>query len=388
MALTEIRRKFSAAAFKIETTSGTDIIAGSPASSDWVAGDFTFAYNPQVIDNPELTGTLDAASPIVGGLKPRITMRVPLRGSGTAGTAPEFGKILKCCTMVETVTAAAVGAPTAAASGTATTATLASPFGTTAQQYRGMPLLLSGDRTSLTGIVDYTVGRVATIGHTEGSSIGASTNAQIPINVLYGPSSDESVYKSATIYFYADGLYWAFTGCQGTWSLALTAGGIAFLTFDLMGQLAAHNTASMPTGWNTVVRRQPPRWVAGRSQLNQALARCRTLGIDFGVQAVLPDNPEATEGFDPAVPIGRDNRGKIDPLMDTSNAVALLAAFKAGTSMPLMAQIGATAGNRFLVIGPAARALDLAAGDRDGLGIHDIPFKLDGGDASVYLCQF
>ena len=54
--------------------------------------------------------------------------------------------------MIETTTAAAVGAPTAATAGTTSTITLGVPFGTTAQQYRGMPLLLSGDRAVTTGV--------------------------------------------------------------------------------------------------------------------------------------------------------------------------------------------------------------------------------------------
>ncbi len=387
MTLSLVRMRFSAAAAKIETTPGTDAIAGTPAAADWVAGDFQVDYNPQVIDNPELTGTLDKAPSIVGGLRPRITMRVPLRGSGTAGTAPEFGKLLKCCTMAETVTAAAVGAPTAAASGTTTTVTAASPFGTTAQQYRGMPLLITGDQTGTTGVIDYTTGRVITVGDTR-TAMTSSTNLQIPNNVLYSPTSDESTYKTATIMFYADGLQWIFTGCQGTWSLEMTTGGIAFLTFDMTGQLATHTTASMPTGWNTAVRLTPPRWVAGRAQLNKSLARCRRLVLDFGVDAVLPDNPEATEGYDPAVPISRDCRGSIDPLMDTTTAAALFAAFKAGTAMSLMAQIGATAGNRFMVIAPAAKAVGYRPGERDGLGQNDIAFALDGADSDLFLAQF
>ena len=40
MTLSLVRMRFSAAAAKIETTPGTDAIAGTPASTDWIAGDF------------------------------------------------------------------------------------------------------------------------------------------------------------------------------------------------------------------------------------------------------------------------------------------------------------------------------------------------------------
>jgi len=388
MTLSLVRMRFSAAAAKIETTPGTDAIAGTPASTDWIAGDFQVDFNPQVIDNPELTGTLDKAPSIVGGLRPQIKMRVPLRGVGTAGTAPDFGKLLRCCTMVETTTAAAVGAPTAATAGTTTTITMGAIFGTTAQQYRGMPLLLSGDRAVTTGVADYTAAKVATVGETLSPAASVSTLCQIPVNVLYAPISDETQYKTCTIYFYADGLQWTFTGCQGTWSLELTSGGMGFLNFEMQGQMGTHTTAAMPSGWNTAIRQTPPRWVAGRAQLNGNLARCRRLMLEAGIQTVLPDNPEAAQGYDPAVPILRDTKGTIDPLMDTTSQVALYNAFLAGAAMRLMAIVGSTAGNRFLVIAPAAKAVGFRPSDRDNLGQNEVSFQCDGADSDLFICSF
>lgn len=388
MTLSLVRMRFSAAAAKIETTPGFDAIAGTPVAADWIAGDFQVDLDPQVIENPELTGTLDRAPSIIGGMRPKIRMSVPLRGSGAAGTAPDWGKLLRCCTMAEAVTAAAVGVPTAATAGTTTTITLGAIFATTAQAYRGMPLLLSGDRVVTTGVVDYTAGRVATVGETAAGAFTPATLTQVPINILYSPTSDEATYKTCTIYFYADGLQWTFTGCQGTWSVELTSGGTGVLKFEMQGQLVTHATATMPTGWNTAIRPTPPRWVGGRAQLNGSLARCRRLTLDAGVQTVLPDNPEAAQGYDPAVPILRDSRGAIDPLMDTTTQVALYNAFQNGTPMRLMAVVGSTAGNRFLVTAPAAKAVGFRPGDRDGLGQNDITFQCDGADSDMFIASF
>lgn len=388
MSINLVRMRFAAIAAKIETTPGQDAISGSPANSDFIAADCEVDFDPVVVDNPELTGTLDKAPGIVGGLRPRIRLKVPLRGSGTAGTAPEWGKLLRCCTMAETTTASSVGAPTAATAGTTTSLTLAAPFGTTAQQYRGMPLLLSGDRTVTTGIIDYTAGRVASIGESMATAGTASTLAQIPANVLYAPTSDETVYRTCTIYFYADGMNWRFGGVQGSWSLELTTGGMGFLNFDLRGQMLSFTGASLPTGWNTVIRPTPPRFVAGRCQLYFATAQCRTLSLDAGIQAVLPDNPESLEGYDPAVPILRDTKGAIDPYMNTTNAVTLYNNFRNGTPMPLMAIVGSTAGNRFLVTVPNARAVGFKPGNRDGLGQNAIDFQCDGADSDAFIASF
>ena len=56
--------------------------------------------------------------------------------------------------------------------------------------------------------------------------------------------------------------------------------------------------------------------------------------------------------------------------------------------MPLIAIIGVTAGNRFLVTAPAARATGFRPGARDGLGQNDIAFQMDGADSDLFLCAF
>ncbi|MGG5819641.1 hypothetical protein [Falsiroseomonas sp. HW251] len=388
MSIDLVRMRFAAVAAKIETTPGTDAIAGTPANADWLAADCDIDFDPVVVENTELTGSLDRSPAIVGGLKPRIRLRIPLRGSGTAATAPDWGRLLRCCTMAETITAAVIGAPTAAAAGSTTTLTLATPFAATAQLYRGMPLLLSGDRTLTTGITDYTAGRVATLGETMGTAGTVTTLAQIPPHVLYSPTSDEAVYKTATLYFYADGLRWRFTGAVGTWSLELSTGGIGFLVFELRAQMLDKAAVALPTGWNTAIRPTPPRFVGGRCQVNQQVARARRLVLEAGVGVTLPDNPEAAEGYDPAVPVERDARGSIDPLMNTTTAVVVFNAFRQGTAMSLMAILGATVGNRFCVIAPAAKATGMRPGERDGLGQLDIAFQLDGADSPLFLAQF
>ncbi len=313
---------------------------------------------------------------------------MPLRGSGTAGTAPDFGKLMRCSTFAELVTAAAIGAPTAATAGTTTTVTAATPFGTTAQQYRGMPLIVTGVAAGTTGIVDYTAARVITTGDTAGTAYTVGSNLQIPVNVLYSPTSDESVYKTASIYFYADGLLWTFTGALGTPSLELTTGGIGFINFEMRAQFATKSATAVPAGAAAVLRPTPPRFVGGKCQLNKALAQVRTLTINAGVNVILPDDPESAEGYGAALPIERDVAGNLDPYMNTTNSVALFNAFRAGTPMSLMAIIGSTPGNRFVAIVPNAKAIGMDPGARDGLGQHGVSFQADGADSAFYLAQF
>jgi predicted Rdx family selenoprotein len=386
-----VRMKFAAIAAKIETTVGTDVIAGSPASTDWIGSDCEVQFDPQVIDLPEYNGSLDRTAAQIGGLRPRLRLRFPLRGSGAAATAPEWGKLMRCCTFAETETASAVGAPTAATAGTTTTVTAQAPFAATAQLYRGMPLLLAGDQTGTTGIVDYTAGRVITVGETR-TAMTTSTTLQIPINWRYAPTSDESVYKTATIYFYADNFLWTFAGASGTVSLELTTGGVGFITFEMRAMMGTKSSTALPaaaaTAANTRVLVVPPRFVNGKMQLNKALAQVRTLRIDAGVNVTLPDDPESSEGYGAGVPVERAIGGTMDPLMNTSNGAALFTAFKNGTQMSLMAILGSTAGNRFVAICPLVKNVAMDPTNRDGLAAHGMTFQADGADSGFFLTQF
>jgi hypothetical protein len=384
-----VRMKFGALAAKTESTIGTDSIAGSPVAGDFIGAGCEISFSPDVIQIDEYNGSLDKTASIVGGLKPTIRIRMPLRGSGAAGTAPEWGKLLEAATFVATVTASAIGSPTAATAGTTTTVTGAVAFTATANLYNGMPMLLSGDQTATTGITNYTAGRVFTLGETR-PLMTTSTNLQIPINVRYAPTSDESQYKTVTLYYYADGLLWTFTGASGTASIELTTGGIGFITFEMRAQFATKSATALPAAAATAANSRvvPPRWVAGKGQFNRTLAQVRTLQLNAGVQVVLPDDPESAQGYGPSVPVERDVSGSIDPLMNTANSVALFSNFTAGTTMNLMAIIGSTAGNRMLVVVPAAKVIAMDPGARDGLGQHGISFQADGADTSMYIAHF
>jgi len=299
---------------------------------------------------------------------------------------------MQCATMQETLTAAAVPAsPLALTAGGASAVTLGATFGGTAQQYRGMPLALgaiTGDQPALSAIADYTTGRVASLIHTVSTAFTVTQTAQIPINQRYSPTSDETVFKTCTIYFFADGMRWRFTGCLGTWSLDLTTGGIGQLSFDLVGTFLDYSAAALPTGWNTVIRPTAPRFVAGACRMNGAIARVRALSVQAGVATVLPENPEALEGSDPAVPVERDVAGSLDPLMDTTVSVARFNNFRNGTNMSLGAILGSTAGNRFAVVLPSIRATAMNPGDRGSLAVDSIGFQADGADSPVFLTAF
>ena len=60
--------------------------------------------NPQAVETNEVTGSLDARAPIVGGIQSAINLNAYLKGSGTPGVEPETGVLLRGCGYAETKT--------------------------------------------------------------------------------------------------------------------------------------------------------------------------------------------------------------------------------------------------------------------------------------------
>ncbi len=385
-----IRKRNAAVAIAVETTTGTDAIAGSPGGSDWKPGDVEIQFDQNAISVEELSGSLDKGVSIPGGIQSTIRIRTPLRGSGLPGAGPWWNLLMGACAMEATSIAGNVSDP--AASGTTTSITFAGGGNITGatQVYRGVPAMISGDQTDLTAVTDWigNPSRVMTFGSTLVQPT-TSTIVTIPQCIKFAPTSDESVYKSVTIYLYADGLLWRFTGAMGTWSLELTTGGLGFLIFTMRADLvSAPTTVALPSAALGISRPTPPRFVAGKLRLNRQVAQTRSLVVNSGVKILLPDDPEAVEGAGPALPTERLVSGTLDPYMNTSLSPARFAAFQAGAEVPLFAIIGSQVGNRFVLTLPSVRKVAMNPADRDGLGVDAIAFEASGANSSVFLTQF
>lgn len=389
MAGSNTRKRFSAFAFKVETTPGVDAIAGSPSVGDFVLGSGNFTLNPQLIQDPSFTGSLDTAPGAVGAFMPQISLAVPLRGSGAAGTAPSFGKLLRACGMEEIIDPVGITAA-ALTAGSENTGTLGTGYGTTAQAYRGLPAILAGNPASgaITPILNYTTGKVATFGEAFDPELDDDTTCAIPPHVLYRAIDDEASMKWGTLYAYEDGLVTKFTGCLGDVRLDLTSGNSGMLNFTFRGKFGGVETAAVPTVLTQGTAVSLPIWVGGRARLGADVMRCRALNFALGNQVVMPDNPEAADGYDPGVILSRNVVTSLDPSVDTTKQVQLVDDFKAGTAKPLWARIGVAAGNRFLVCQPSVRQMAGDPGDRGGLGTNQIRAEANLPGAPIFLCAF
>lgn len=372
---------------KIETTEGTDAVPS--AATDAVLVEVPASplnFNPTMVETNEATGSLDPQGPIVGGLKATIQCSCYMKGSGTAGTAPEFGTLLKACGWAETLTATAipVAAEACQTGGTSTTAKLGATAGTTAQQYRGMPINFTGDMTASSFITDYTAAKVATLTDTLGASPGTSTNYQIQKNALYTPSS--AAPPSVTMYLYLDGLRYIMTGARGTFKLAADAGGVGKFDFTFSGVMQSKADAALPSATFNATR--PPIFRNGVMSYNRVASAVAQLSLDSGNQISFPDDPNIVQGFSSPIITSRKITGNINPLETLVATRDIYADFTAGTQRVIHARFGSVAGNKIGITIPQAQATDQNIGDRNGLREIGTPFQAIGNDSGAMLCFY
>jgi hypothetical protein len=375
---------------KVEPTAGTD--AAPTTANAMLVENLRIVPDQSVVQTNELTGSLDPRAPIPTGLRVNVSFDVYIKGSGTAGTAPEFGDLFKACGWEE-VTQTLVG-PTSAASGTTTTITLPAAATGVAQAYRGMPINLSGNlAATIAAIADYTAGRVATLTSQFPTTTPSSTTLfSIPANTLYRPTSDLSLIPSLTFYGYMDGLLYKVFGARGTFSIALQAGQPGKISFNFTGIYGGKSDAAVPA-INSFDTTRPPVWkdpdgFSGVMSINRAEAAVRTLGFENGNQLVYPDNPNALEGFDPTEIVSRQMAASLDPLATLIATRDLLADMQAGTQRIVHARYGTVAGNRFMMTMPAAQPVGVTPGDREGLMTEDVRLFPSGEDAGCFLCFY
>lgn len=90
---------------KIEGTHGTDSVPVA-ATNAILCETVAWSTNSQKMNKrPAVRASLGQLQQIFGGTMAKITLAVELKGSGTAGTAPELGVLLRACGLAETIVA-------------------------------------------------------------------------------------------------------------------------------------------------------------------------------------------------------------------------------------------------------------------------------------------
>jgi len=217
-----------------ETQYGTD---PSPGAADAVlVRDLSITpLQSDVVSRDLIRPYLGASEQLLANTRVECTFSVEMAGSGTAGTAPRYGSVLKACGMAETaVTPAVTGTADA---GGANTITLENTASATDNAYTGQIIRITGGLGSgaialITGYVGST--KVATLRPLTGSvTFDATSVYSIGLQTVYTPVS--ATFSSVTIHYNIDGVLHKLTGCRGTFTLNANVGEIPTIDFTMTG---------------------------------------------------------------------------------------------------------------------------------------------------------
>ena len=391
-----IRARNGAVLAAIESVEGTPETLNGADDAILVA-DPTITLVPQNETTNEVTGSLDDRGPIVGGMQVTVAFDVYLKGSGTAGVAPEWGTLLKALGWAEVLTATQVpaGGAEAATAGSATTATAGASFAATAQLYRGMPVNLAVNPAAgaLTFISDYSpdgASKVMTLTDTFSPVLDNTTTLLIPANVVYKPASTSISTLTLGVYF--DGIRYLIAGARGDMSLTLTAAKAGRMSFTFQGIFVAKADVDLPT--TTYDSTRPPAWrdpdsdASGRCLVDRAQAAVASLTFNNGCQVAYPENPNAAQGFDGATITGRNMTVSLDPLMELVATRDVVADMVAGNQQIVHARYGTVAGNRVALTMPTVLYTGATPGNRQGLLTEQIEAAAIGQDAGAFICCY
>jgi hypothetical protein len=382
------RTRFATVLVKAESTPGTDSTPTGGSNAILIENP-RISIKPDQITTNEATGSLDGFGDLVGGMQVGISFDCWLRGSSAAGTPPDFGVLLKACGLSETLTATAVPASAeAGAAGSATTLTLGAGATGTAQLYRGMPILLAVNPVAgaTDFIQNYTSGKVATLFRTYSPVLDNTTTYQVQKNALYAGSS--LAVAGYTIWCQYDGTLYKFVGCRGSFSLDLMSGKPGKFSFTMQGifESKAYGQSAIVATLDTTAK---PIFKGGTCLVNTATLLLKSLKLDIANKLSYPDNPTATDAYDPPEIVDRKWTATIDPLENASGTPDILTDLRAGTTRPIHLHFGSTAGNRFGLSLYTARYLTQDPSDDQGFLRNQVRLAIPGADdAALGLCFF
>ena len=230
-----------------ETESGYGVDPGPDGADAILVRDLNITpLQSDVVSRDLIRPYLGASEQLLANTRVECTFSVEMAGSGTAGTAPRFGRVLKACGLAETtVTPAVTGTATAGASNSITLAAGASSVN---DFYNGQIIRITGGtgNGAIALITDY-VGstKVATL-RPLGSAVTPDNTSTYSIDaqVVYTPVS--ATFGSVTLHYNIDGVLHKLTGCRGTFALNANVGEIPTIDFTMTGIYNAPTDTAAP----------------------------------------------------------------------------------------------------------------------------------------------
>lgn len=346
----------------------------------------------------EETGALDNNEQASNGGFMSPNIQTVLRGSGTAGTVPDFDPLLQACAMgLTTLGADVTGTAQAGAAGTLT---LANGDVTTDDDYIGQIIELTAgtgysasdpkqnrrvitDSVSSTDVVSvFPDWDVTPDGTTEYAIRACNTFAPISTSL-----PGVSIYVTERNSTGGNARLFKSLGTRGSWSINLPVRGAGTLTFDMRGALQQPEDIADP-GDATLLTSRPVSWVDAQTYLGGGSVCMNAMTLDMGGQIVVTQCQNELYGYESAVIDSRRVTGSINPRAVNIATRDVFSAWAAQSSVKYWTAFGPSAGNRVSIYIPELIYGSTQPQEIDGI-IHDnISFLVGGKNNNVYLTFF
>lgn len=324
----------------------------------------------------------------------KLSFDTELAGSGTAGTVPEWGSLMKACNFTETVTAAAITG-TAQAGSTIDTIVLAAAASAVDMFYAGMTLSITagtGSGQSREIVLYNGTTKAATVASAWNTIPDATSTYSISANVMYTPNSNFGSgisNSSASIYFNVDGVRHILLGARGSCSFEMSAKQIPKIKWTFTGMMGTIADIALPTadftGWQT-----PVTISTANTSINNLLgfnsAVLQTLNFDVANQIVY----RQLVGSESVLITDRKPAGNVSIEAVTVATKDWWTQAKNAATGVLAVKHGVTAGNIIGVTGPKVQLTNPKYSDSDGVTMLDfgmafIPYAASGND-EIRIC--
>ena len=405
----------------LETTEGASITPDDSPMAYIESSDPTFSVTNRMFERNPTRQSITPVPQIVPGTLVtsasatiEFSFSVELAGSGTAATAPRWGRLLQACGMEEIVVEKA-GTDAIAGAGTD----------------RSNCLLnnerISSGAASITNFAGGTVrGRVVgdtfvndTVYFNDDAGSGAISNnheiaGEVTDTLLLTASASSSgaagvawAPKSTSVLgggddssltirmvIGSDGSYIEGVGCRGNVEFVMTSGDRVVMNFTFTGRYSDYDTSGASANDNPATSGilVPPPAFVGTALAIQAsdyaigsastvdTSVFTTLNINMGNEITTRESVAATSGYDVSYITGRAPTATFNPDAVTETTFGWWDQFLSGDVTRAKLTVGTDAGNQFEFRMPAMQFTGIADGNRDEVYVYDSSVNLTGGD--------
>lgn len=189
----------------------------------------------------------------------------------------------------------------------------------------------------------------------------------------YTPVS--SVFESATIYMYYDGILHRLTGCIGTVQFTMEAGQYATAQFTFTGQYNNPDDSPMPST-SVFEPTSPVQVELAQFQVGNLRNLCaQSFSIDMGIQVNPRDCVSGSDGYNGVMYTSREPKGTANPEMEFEATEPYWRNMSAGNVVEFYGRVGTAANNRVEFISHSIQISNISYADRNNLRTYDMSYE-------------